>query len=139
MLDQGPPWKRGQHWNEAAIIPFYIRSTCIIIFVSSSFSVGFLDCFFNPCARKKGTFQSLVYRYTGIAVQRNSDKGTARTGKSPAEVTPPGRVTAAALVSEAGALTQRHQALLDRHTRSARQMQDLLVSLEKKLQDRTSR
>ena len=31
-----------RHWNEAAIIPFMIRGTCIIIFVSSSFSGGFL-------------------------------------------------------------------------------------------------
>ena len=45
--------KYTKNWNEAAIIPFYIRGTCIIIFVSSSFSVGFLDCLFNLCARKK--------------------------------------------------------------------------------------
>ena len=31
-----------RHWNEAAIIPFMIRGTSIIIFVSSSFSGGFL-------------------------------------------------------------------------------------------------
>ena len=34
--------RRGQHWNEAAIIPFYIRGNCIIIFALSSLSV----CFF---------------------------------------------------------------------------------------------
>ena len=41
LLDQGPPWKRGQQRNEAAILPFSIRGNCIILFVVSSFPLVF--------------------------------------------------------------------------------------------------
>ena len=65
-----------RHWNEAVIIPFMIRGTCIIIFVSSSFSGGFLRQLFLIASSTRAREKNTGTKNTSSTREREKNTGT---------------------------------------------------------------